>query len=46
MLNRMAVALGVVVFFFMPSYPENAGWLSAEEKELQANRLGSNSSQG
>lgn len=31
---------------FMPNYPENAKWLTAEEKELQILRLGENSSKG
>ncbi|KAL4813153.1 major facilitator superfamily domain-containing protein [Aspergillus spinulosporus] len=35
-----SIALGLLVFFFLPSYPEKAGWLSPEEKELQARRLG------
>ncbi|KAL5333979.1 major facilitator superfamily domain-containing protein [Aspergillus crustosus] len=35
-----SIVAGVLVFFFLPSYPEKAGWLSAEEKELQIRRLG------
>lgn len=40
------VAVGLLVFVFMPSYPEKAGWLSPEEKELQARRLGPYRSSG
>lgn len=29
----------VAVFFFLPDYPETAKWLSAEEKQLAADRL-------
>ncbi|KAL5044346.1 hypothetical protein BDW71DRAFT_215719 [Aspergillus fruticulosus] len=35
-----SIALGLLVFSFLPSYPEEAGWLSPEEKDLQARRLG------
>jgi MFS family permease len=41
-----SVALGIFVFFFMPSYPEKASWLSEEEKQMAANRLGASSAQG
>jgi len=29
----------IAVFFFLPDYPETAKWLSAEEKQLAADRL-------
>ncbi|RKL28157.1 hypothetical protein BFJ72_g12617 [Fusarium proliferatum] len=32
--------LGVLVFFFLPSYPENCNFLTTDEKRLQARRLG------
>ncbi|KAF2636356.1 MFS general substrate transporter [Massarina eburnea CBS 473.64] len=38
------VAVGVGIFFFLPSYPEQASWLTAEEKQLQRDRLGVNAS--
>ncbi|OJJ54818.1 hypothetical protein ASPSYDRAFT_61322 [Aspergillus sydowii CBS 593.65] len=41
-----SIAVGLLVFVFMPSYPEKAGWLSPEEKELQARRLGPYRSSG
>ncbi|KAM0330826.1 hypothetical protein ACHAQA_003781 [Verticillium albo-atrum] len=41
-----SIILGFIVFFFMPNYPENASWLTAEEKEVQIARLGANCSQG
>ncbi|KAL4925274.1 major facilitator superfamily domain-containing protein [Aspergillus undulatus] len=41
-----SIAVGLLVLFFFPSYPERAGWLTAEEKELQARRLGANRSSG
>ncbi|RDW68709.1 uncharacterized protein DSM5745_08469 [Aspergillus mulundensis] len=40
------VAVGLLVFFFLPSYPETASWLTVEEKELQARRLGASRSSG
>ncbi|KAF9891769.1 hypothetical protein FE257_003250 [Aspergillus nanangensis] len=40
----LPVAVGVFVFFFLPSYPQNAGWLTAEEKEFHLRQLGANSS--
>ncbi|KAI1272917.1 major facilitator superfamily domain-containing protein [Xylaria sp. FL0933] len=41
-----SVALGFLVMFLLPNYPENASWLSKEEKELEMRRLGVNSSHG
>ncbi|KAL2815280.1 major facilitator superfamily domain-containing protein [Aspergillus cavernicola] len=41
-----SIAVGILVFFFLPSYPEKAGWLTAEEKELQVRRLGASRSSG
>ncbi|CEL03727.1 hypothetical protein ASPCAL04873 [Aspergillus calidoustus] len=41
-----SIAAGILVFFFMPSYPEKAGWLTPEEKELSARRLGAHRSAG
>ncbi|KAL4804583.1 major facilitator superfamily domain-containing protein [Aspergillus unguis] len=41
-----SIAVGILVFLFLPSYPEKAGWLSAEEKELQTRRLGAYRSSG
>ncbi|KAH8662436.1 major facilitator superfamily domain-containing protein [Xylariales sp. PMI_506] len=41
-----SIALGIFVMLFMPNYPENAKWLTAEERELQVLRLGENSSKG
>ncbi|KAL2867813.1 major facilitator superfamily domain-containing protein [Aspergillus lucknowensis] len=35
-----SIVVGILVFFFLPSYPEQAGWLTEEEKELQIRRLG------
>ncbi|KAF5721137.1 major facilitator superfamily transporter [Fusarium globosum] len=35
-----SVILGVLVFFFLPSYPENCNFLNTDEKRLQARRLG------
>ncbi|CZR49547.1 uncharacterized protein FPRO_15906 [Fusarium proliferatum ET1] len=35
-----SVILGVLVFFFLPSYPENCNFLTTDEKRLQARRLG------
>lgn len=40
------VALGILTFLFMPSYPEKANWLTEEEKAIQVLRLGVNSSHG
>jgi hypothetical protein len=40
------VVLGILTFFFMPSYPEKANWLTEEEKSIQVLRLGVNSSHG
>ncbi|KAF0321813.1 major facilitator superfamily transporter [Colletotrichum asianum] len=42
----LLMVMGVAVFLFMPSYPENAKWLSNEEKSFQIQRLGENSSKG
>ncbi|KAH0427677.1 major facilitator superfamily transporter [Colletotrichum camelliae] len=41
-----SVVMGFTVVLFMPSYPENASWLSNEEKSFQIQRLGENSSKG
>ncbi|RSM06216.1 hypothetical protein CEP52_005851 [Fusarium oligoseptatum] len=35
-----SVLMGVGVFFFLPSYPEQCGWLSKQEKAVQSKRLG------
>ncbi|CAK7236778.1 hypothetical protein SCUCBS95973_009726 [Sporothrix curviconia] len=35
-----SIVLGVAIFFFLPSYPEDVAWLSAGEKELEQRRLG------
>lgn len=35
-----SIIVGVCLFFWLPSYPEHVGWLTAEEKELQTRRLG------
>jgi hypothetical protein len=39
-----SVAVGILVFFFLPSYPKEASWLTEDEKEVQTRRLGLNSS--
>jgi MFS family permease len=39
-------ASAVLVWFFLPDYPETANWLSAEEKELAADRLRLEGSKG
>ncbi|KAJ7457056.1 putative MFS transporter [Mycena latifolia] len=36
----------VLVFFYLPDYPETAGWLTDEEKKLAARRLKGQSSLG
>ena len=36
--------LGILVFFFLPNYPETSNFLSKEEKALQEKRLGEESS--
>lgn len=36
----IAVVAGILIFFFLPSYPEQVGWLTEEEKQLQVRRLG------
>jgi MFS family permease len=36
----------ILVFFFLPDYPETVKWLSAEEKELATTRLASEGSKG
>ena len=36
----------ILVFFFLPDYPETSRWLSAEEKALAAERLRSQGSKG
>ncbi|KIW88700.1 uncharacterized protein Z519_10746 [Cladophialophora bantiana CBS 173.52] len=42
-----SVLVGILVFFFMPNYPENASWLTQTEKAIQRQRLASeNSSHG
>ncbi|SPN99724.1 related to permease of the major facilitator superfamily [Cephalotrichum gorgonifer] len=35
-----SVVVGFLLFFFLPSYPEHVGWLTAEEKDLQVRRMG------
>jgi hypothetical protein len=35
----MQVIMGVLVFLFMPNYPERAGWLTEAEKRMQRQRL-------
>ena len=35
-----SVVVGILVFFFLPSYPENVSWLSDDEKALEQRRLG------
>ncbi|KAE8136454.1 major facilitator superfamily domain-containing protein [Aspergillus pseudotamarii] len=40
------IAAGLLVFLFLPSYPEKVGWLTDEEKEAQALRLEANGSSG
>lgn len=35
----LTVITGILVFFFMPNYPENASWLTADEKKIQRQRL-------
>ncbi|CVL07230.1 related to putative tartrate transporter [Fusarium mangiferae] len=35
-----SVILGILVFFFLPSYPEDCNFLTTDEKRLQARRLG------
>lgn len=40
------VAVGIIIFFFLPSYPEKAKWLTAQEKELLLASLGDNASKG
>jgi MFS family permease len=36
----------VAVYFFLPDYPETAGWLSADEKALAIDRLRDEGSHG
>lgn len=36
----------VLVFFFLPDYPESANWLTAEEKALATTRLATEGSHG
>ncbi|KAE8365933.1 major facilitator superfamily domain-containing protein [Aspergillus caelatus] len=40
------IAVGLLVFLFLPSYPEKVGWLTDEEKEAQALRLEASGSSG
>ncbi|CAK7230255.1 hypothetical protein SEUCBS140593_007523 [Sporothrix eucalyptigena] len=35
-----SIILGILVFFFLPSYPEEVNWLTPAEKELEQRRLG------
>ncbi|KAI1262742.1 major facilitator superfamily domain-containing protein [Xylariaceae sp. FL1019] len=35
-----SIVVGLLVFFFLPNYPETTSWLSTEEKTLQARRMG------
>lgn len=39
-----SVLAGVVVYFWMPNYPETVSWLSPEEKALAQERLGGGAS--
>jgi hypothetical protein len=39
-------ASAVLVWFFLPDYPESAHWLSAEEKDFAARRLATEGSKG
>lgn len=39
-------ASSILVWFFLPDYPESANWLSQEEKELAAQRLRAEGSKG
>jgi predicted MFS family arabinose efflux permease len=41
-----SVICGIVIFFFLPQYPESASWLNEEEKRLQLTRMGVNCSHG
>jgi MFS family permease len=41
-----SVICGILIFFFMPQYPETANWLSAEDKLLSLQRLGERCSKG
>ncbi|PMD45553.1 MFS general substrate transporter [Hyaloscypha variabilis F] len=41
-----SVICGIVIFFFLPQYPESASWLNEEEKKLQLTRMGVNCSHG
>ncbi|CAO2649961.1 Nn.00g012530.m01.CDS01 [Neocucurbitaria sp. VM-36] len=38
----ITVIVGFGVFFWLPSYPEHASWLTEEEKHMQRVRLGTN----
>lgn len=40
------VALAVVLFFFMPSYPEKAKWLTTKEMEILQASFGKNIPRG
>ncbi|KAE8314448.1 major facilitator superfamily domain-containing protein [Aspergillus transmontanensis] len=40
------IAAGLLVFLFLPSYPDKVGWLTDEEKEAQALRLEDGGSSG
>ncbi|KAJ5404620.1 MFS transporter [Penicillium cosmopolitanum] len=35
-----SVILGILVFLFLPSYPEQCGWLTTDEKAIQRKRMG------
>jgi hypothetical protein len=41
-----SIICGIVIFFFLPQYPETASWLNEEEKKLQTSRMGINCSHG
>ncbi|KAF4466557.1 MFS transporter [Fusarium albosuccineum] len=41
-----SVLFGVFIFFFLPDYPESAGFLTTEEKELASLRMDFNGSKG
>lgn len=42
--SHVSVVVGILVFIFLPSYPKEAKWLTAEEKDVETRRLGINSS--
>lgn len=40
------VALAFVIFFFLPSYPDRASWLTPEEKDILTSSYGANIPRG